>query len=1608
MNNSMTFVDIETTIAADAIADIGAIKGDGAVFHGKNVAAFIAFLEDDAYLCGHNILHHDMHYLAPRFKEMGKVAPRIVDTLHLSPLLFPKRPYHRLVKDDKLQTTDLNNPVNDARKAQNLLDDEVEAFARLDESTRQIYYGLLHSQQEFSSFFDFIQYAPAQITSLAELISRHFTNMICAHAPLDTLIRDYPIELAYSLALIQVSDDYSITPPWVLKRFPETDRVLYQLRGKRCLSGCSYCDHYLDARRGLKRFFGYDAFRTFNGQALQEQAVEAAINNESLLAIFPTGGGKSLTFQIPALISGENQHALTVVISPLLSLMKDQVDNLELRGITAAVTINGLLDPIERRKSFQRVKDGSASILYISPEMLRSRTIEHLLKGRSIARIVVDEAHCFSSWGQDFRVDYLYIATFIKMLLDARQSAISIPVSCFTATAKQKVIEDIRNYFKDNLGLELRLFRSEASRTNLTYRVIHCNGEEDKYQKLRDLIERTECPAVVYVSRTAKAFDLATRLHSDGITAKPFHGRMDTHTKTENQNEFIAGTLQVMVATSAFGMGVDKKDIGLVVHYDISDSLENYVQESGRAGRDENLDAECVVLYNEEDLNKHFILLNQTRISIKEIQQIWRAIKEITRTRSTVSNSALEIARKAGWDDTVQEIETRVKTAIAALEEAGYLKRGQNVPRVFADSILARNMEEASTKIRNSLVMSDTQKQQALRIIQLLISSKKVKEAQDEAAETRVDYIADILGMERREVIDVVLLLKSERILADTTDMTAYISGTSRKKSALAILNSYIMLEQFLAAYLDEQEAVYHLKELLDAAISAGCGDATPQKLRRCLNFWKITNRLDYHSYEQSRHHVSMRLKTKREHLKNQLEQVHVLATFVINYLYEKQKLLEKSPEQETLIEFSLQELIGKFKEDNPLFPVKVQLKDIEESLFFLSRMEALTIEGGFLVTYNRLTLSRLELNNKIQYKNDDYKKLEQFYTSKIQQIHIVGEYAKRMLADYQAALTFVSDYFSLNYFSFINKYFPGSRKDEIKMNITPAKFRELFGALSPSQLRIIQDAHSRYIVVAAGPGSGKTRVLVHKLASLLLMEDVKHEQLLMLTFSRAAATEFKTRLFQLVGNAAAFIEIKTFHSYCFDLLGTMGSIEKSDDIVAHTVTRIQAGEVEPNRITKTVLVIDEAQDMRDDEFALVRALAAKNEEMRIIAVGDDDQNIYSFRGSDSAHFQTLLQQPLSAKYELVENYRSATNLVAFTNAFVRRIQHRFKELPIVAQHKDNGSIRVTRYRNEHLICPTVEAVRGAELTGTTVVLTQTNDEAIQLAGSLQQCGVPVQLIQTNNEFNLINLLELRSFLFWIDPDGTAVTISVELWEEALHRFTAKFGASALYDVCCTMFAAFKKSNSRLYVSDLKSFIYESKLEDFVQQKNETVYVSTMHKAKGKEFDTVFIMLNRFVLNSDSNRRLLYVAMTRARKGLWIHTNSLRFTDEKIEGFSCLDDTTAYDAPQSIVLRLSHRDVQLGYFEFVQHRIKPLLSGCSLGPDAEGLTNAQGELVLKFSKAFLARLTDLQKSHYRLVGGTVDFVVLWKNKQSQDAQEHEYRIVLPQVRLQRMPEIPQT
>ncbi|MEM9687084.1 MAG: RecQ family ATP-dependent DNA helicase, partial [Bacteroidota bacterium] len=867
--------------------DIGSIRDNGATFHSGSVSDFIKHLNGATFLCGHNIINHDLLYLNKALQNGSFKGFGIIDTLHVSPLLFPARPYHALLKDDKLQTESLNNPLNDAIKAKDLFYDEVAAFQNTDGILKRIFNGLLRDKKEFCSFFDFIGYKSAD-ADLEELIRNRFYPEICEQVKLSVIIAEYGIELAYCLALIAAKNRYSITPPWVLKNYPEIERIMYLLRNNPCLSGCSYCNQALDIYKGLKNYFGFDSYRTYGGKPLQEEAVKAAVQDKSLLAIFPTGGGKSIAFQVPALMSGETIKGLTVVISPLQSLMKDQVDNLEKAGITEAITINGLLDPVEKAKSFERVENGSASLLYISPESLRSKTIERLLLGRNIVRFVIDEAHCFSSWGQDFRVDYLYIGDFIKSIQEKKNLEYGIPVSCFTATAKRKVIEDICAYFREKLVLDLEIFSSKAARTNLHYTVIAKDNEEDKYNTIRNLIDGKACPTIIYVARTRKAYQLAERLCQDGYLAKPYHGKMDKQEKSDNQDAFIRGDVPIMVATSAFGMGVDKKDVGRVIHYEISDSLENYVQEAGRAGRDEHITADCFVLFDEEDLHKHFVLLNQTKLSIKEIQQVWRAVKNITRFRLSVSNSALEIARKAGWDDRVAEIETRVTTAIAALEEAGYVKRGQNMPRIFANSILSKNVQDAIEKINASEKFNEKQKQQATRIIKKLFSSKSRKQATEEVAESRIDYISDHLGIVKEEVINVINLLREENILADTKDLTAFIVKGSHKNSSLKIVYAYSKIERFLASQLEQQEKTFHIKALNEQAEQEGCKEVTPHKLKTVINFWAIKNWLKRKSQEHSKNHLSILCNYSASELQEKLEQRHALAKYIVEFLYEK------------------------------------------------------------------------------------------------------------------------------------------------------------------------------------------------------------------------------------------------------------------------------------------------------------------------------------------------------------------------------------------------------------------------------------------------------------------------------------------------------------------------------------------------------------------------------------------------------------------------------------------------------------------------------------------------------------------------------------------------
>ncbi|MDE6266646.1 MAG: RecQ family ATP-dependent DNA helicase [Muribaculaceae bacterium] len=1586
----LAYVDVE--VGNDRkIHDIGALKEDGSEFHEPDKNGLMKFLDGTGYLCGHNIVHHDVQYLLGKEE---KSPWTLVDTLFMSPILFPERPYHRLVKDYKLISDQMNNPLNDCKLTRELLHDEINKWNTLPAEIRLIFATLLKGKPEFEGFLRLVK-AEYAVSELTQLIRKHFHGKICSNADIETIIGTCSTELTYALALIDTEHN-SITPGWVLHNYPHVEYIVKQLRLTRCSQGCDYCNKQLDTHRNLKLFFGYDEFRTYEGEPLQEKAAEAAVGGKSLLAVFPTGGGKSLTFQLPALMANRAVHGLTVVISPLQSLMKDQVDNLADRGITEAVTINGLLDPITRALSLQRVQDGEASLLYIAPEMLRSKTIQRILQTRNVVRFVIDEAHCFSSWGQDFRVDYLYIGKFIRKLQSLKKSKQPIAVSCFTATAKQKVIQDICDYFRRELHLELELFASGASRSNLRYSVIHVENESEKYSRLRDLISVADCPTIVYVSRTKRTFELAAKLSKDGYRALPFNGKMESEKKIANQEAFMNDNVRIIVATSAFGMGVDKSDVGLVVHYDISDSLENYVQEAGRAGRDPRLNARCFVLYSDDDLDKHFILLNQTKLSLSEIQQVWKAVKDLTRKRNNISCSALEIARQAGWDDSVSDIETRVRTALSALEQNGYIERGDNIPHVYATGISVKNIDEARKRISESVLFESEEIENAVRIIKSLISQKYIAMAQADEAESRVDYLADILGMQRKEVVSVVTRMRQEGILADNREISAYLSdaGDSERKSN-TLLERFARLERFILNHIPDESLRISCKQFNENAVNDGITTSREKDIRTLIYFLTVTGYT--HKTEDSGHNLELKRQADMEVILRRFEKRLEICRFALPWLYK----MTADAVPGTAIQFSIVELLNDInKENHTIFGITddIRLEDVEEALLYMSKIGALKLEGGFLVLYNAMNITRLK-DSKFSFKHDDYRTLDEFYKLKIQQIHIVGEYANLMVKNYEAALQYVKDYFGMDYRKFVLKYFKGTRLNDIKRNVTPHKYNQLFGLLSPRQKEIISDNTSRCIVVAAGPGSGKTRVLVHKLASLLLLEDVKHEQLLMLTFSRSAATEFKQRLIGLIGNAAHFVEIKTFHSYCFDLLGRIGNLDEAKNVVASAAKMISEGEVEPNKIGKTVIVIDEAQDMGENEYALVSALKDNNEEMRIIAVGDDDQNIFEFRGSDSKFLFQLSRQPGSRLIEMTENYRSARHPVVFANAFLKTLEKRLKSNPVISMSDEDGKVEVTHYKTDNICKPLVDHILQNRTDRTTCVLTQTNNEAATVVALLRRNGVNSKLIQSMDGFQFRNLMEIRFFTKYLDNRVDSPCISDTLWEEAIKETKHIYKRSSALGYFERCVAQFRKINRSLYLNDFKEFVNESSVEDFCDLTGTEVVVSTIHKAKGREFDDVYMLISDKYKLDDKLKRRYYVGLTRAKKHLYIHTNSNYFNNLPADNYH--HDASDYPPPEEIMLQMSMKDVYLGFFRDRKKDVLSLRGGDRLIYKdgllfVNGVTNAVGCLSTKMKE----ELADWHNKGYTVTSSSVQFIVAWKPKDA-PREEPETAILLANLVLNR-------
>ncbi|MEJ2693869.1 MAG: RecQ family ATP-dependent DNA helicase, partial [Candidatus Thiodiazotropha sp.] len=1111
------------------------------------------------FVLGHNVIAHDQPVLALLHPDLALHRLPLIDTLELSPVAFPQNPYHRLVKDYKLCTTTRNDPVRDAELAYILFLDQGKALRQRveqhpDEALCLHYLLAPEKGKGVDNFFTTLRHALRPALKQAQTAWEQATRgKVCVTAQ-RRLIDDWLPNpewhkpLAYALAWLRVAGGNSVLPPWVSNSFPKTLEIITALRDAPCSDpGCAWCMDQHDLSTLLPRYFpGITRFRsspaTPDGRSLQQAIVENGFSNTPTLAIMPTGGGKSLCFQLPALARYYRNGSLTVVISPLQSLMKDQVDNLEQRGITCAGYLNSLLNPLERRMMLDKLRLGDLGLIFVAPEQFRSLAFANALAHRQIGAWVFDEAHCLSKWGHDFRPDYLYVSRFIK----AHQKAIISPIFCFTATAKPDVVEDVLSHFKKRLGIDLEVLAGGVHRDNLAYEVSMVPTQAKYPEVLHQLREalKEEGGAIVFCARQKTVEELATFLREADLDCGYFHGGMLPAEKRRVQEAFLTGELRVIAATNAFGMGVDKSDVRLVIHLDTPGSLENYLQEAGRAGRDQD-PARCLLLYDDADLDVQFRLLKNSRLTQHDIYAIMKALRQIERKdRSegsvvvTSGEILLEIPEKTQIDPDASDADTKVRIAVAWLEEARLLERHENHTRVFPGSLRVGGLEEAETILRKKL-SEETSIEPYLTILSLLIQAED-----DEGLST--DDLMLATGRDSRTLQSMLRDLDRMRLLSNDTEIgvTLYREpGTAERLDALCKLEDALLANLRECAPDADQESwqILNVRRLCDTLRRDTQVDLDPEKLSRLLKSFAEA----FGGGSEQRGLIAMRpagmdnrlIKLLRDwqSIENIRQRRMQLAKSLVSLFIKMQQ------GNNLLVTCRQGDLEAALQSDITLQALEIRDWGVAlaASLIYLDANEVLHLTRGKAVFRSAMTIALNAEARRRQFKKSDYAELALHYKDKIVQVHVMAEYARLALGKVRAAMRFIDDYFSMDRTAFVKRHFAG-RKEVLEMATTEASHRRILTDLrNPEQQAIVAAPIEGNLLVLAGPGSGKTRIIVHRVAWLLRECMILADTIMVLAYNQAATIEIRRRLWNLVGPDAGGVTVQTLHGLAMRLTGT-------------------------------------------------------------------------------------------------------------------------------------------------------------------------------------------------------------------------------------------------------------------------------------------------------------------------------------------------------------------------------------------------------------------------------------------------------------------------------------
>ncbi|MFV0439415.1 MAG: RecQ family ATP-dependent DNA helicase [Desulfopila sp.] len=1560
-------VDIETN-EHNVIYSLGAVLGEE-TFHSpagrpvdrQTLAEFDRFGRDARFLLGHNILDHDIPRLGTVAADLALFAKPAIDTLYLSPLAYPANPYHRLVKDYQLVRDSVSDPVADARLAGRVFAEQWQAFAAqlaLSSDIPMLYRGFLEADRQLQGTAAALAAMGTPLLEgedLAEAFAWFARKHACGTA-VDELVErlhdgtaDFePVLLAYVVAWLSVAGGNSVLPPWVRHRYPHVAVLLHLLRENGCTAAdCSYCLEQHSPRTFLNRFFGFADFRpqpaTEAGGSLQGEVVVAGARGSTIFATLPTGAGKSLCYQVPALMRYQRRNLLTIVISPLQALMKDQVDNFASQtGTRLAAALSGMLTMPERGEVLEGVRLGDIGILYVSPEQLRNRSFIETIRQREVGAWVFDEAHCLSKWGHDFRPDYFYAIRFIREFAADTRAQIP-PLQCFTATAKKDVQAEIVDIIQRELGLRVVTFAGGHQRDNLHYQAFSVSRHE-KYQVILELL-RTRFTGkggvVIYCATKRNTEKLAEFLQDNGYSAEFFHAGLEVPRKKRILTQFIAGDIPIICATNAFGMGIDKDDVRLVLHADIPGSLENYLQEAGRAGRDRQ-DAECILVFDERDIEKQFQLSAMSRLTRREIVSMLRGIRRASQGKPELVLTPGELLRRDDVDidpDALHDGDSRVRTAVAWLERAGFLLRNENRTNVFQGKVLVPDMAEAARKV-TGLNLSRRQRQRWLDILQALMGRT------GSATGFSADELASISSFatsaedsrfetETQRVLHTLHDMAEQGLIAKEMSLSAYLrykvsnNASLRLQEICRLEREFLTVLQELAPDVEvDQRLELDLRQVNQRLVDRGCTDSTPHCLKSLLyglgrdgkglagragslglsaqggNCFAVYLRRDWPTIA-----ATMRIR----------QQVAEIALRVIL----AQVKPGEAPNASLLVEFTLEQIVAGLQGDLLLFPtLRKPLAAAERALTFMHELQVLELQQGLAVFRQALTLQLLPGNGGRRYSAADFSPLKTHYTERNFQIHVMNEYARQALEKLGNASRLVASYFNDDKEAFVKRYFPG-RKKMLERATSEQSYSRIVDELNnTAQAAIVRAPVDTNILVLAGPGSGKTRVVTHRVAYLLRVERVDPAAILVLCFNRGAIVSLRRKLQELVGADMTRVTTLTFHGLALRLTGRS---------LAVSTTRQASGEIDFTRVITDAIdllkgesgaigidsesarellvgrfshiLVDEYQDIDEEQYELVsllagRTIADQDQRPALLAVGDDDQNIYRFRGANVGFIRRFHQDYQAQTHYLIEDYRSTANIIAAANQLIGRNTDRMKTAYPIRVNEARRSLAAggNWQQGDALARGRVQVLEVAEARGQALgllaelrrlqglksgfdlnscaVLAREWQELEGVRAVLEAAGLPVNLhwgrgggfpgLQWIRENRLVlDVLRQRKnsslsgaeMLALLPADGS----QDNLWQANLRRLLVDWRTET--------------GDTLQPVPLIEEYLYEA----FADQRRARnlgngVFLSTIHSVKGLEFDHVFLLGENWHKDLggvvEEARRLYYVAMTRARETL--------------------------------------------------------------------------------------------------------------------------------------------